>query len=303
MKKKALVLNIFIVVCLSCSMFAPAKPQLINVLPRETDVPGWLLRNKVAFQKQGAIESVNRVFVLFGVKDYAGAVFYSLSDETVMVTVELMKLPSSFHSFGLFSFERGFDPRAVESEETRFIDKDGAFVWKGEYYIRVTSNKPGKIDEDCFATFSSITVSNIDGHASTTELPDYVYTFSENYSTRDLVYYVMGHRLLPGSKHVFVRKKTIQQKERYVFFIRESSSLKSSEMYNAILSTTRPSFIITKSENILMGYARGDGARLVFISLYRDYVYGVLNADDVDDGSRIMHRLHRDLTGYYDQDK
>ena len=84
----------FIMICfiVSCSMFETAKLQLVNALPRETDVPGWLLKQQKVTTDREKIEKKDRIYYLFGVQEYARAVFYSLSNENVEIVVELISI-------------------------------------------------------------------------------------------------------------------------------------------------------------------------------------------------------------------
>ncbi|HOO72056.1 MAG TPA: hypothetical protein PK926_09860 [Spirochaetota bacterium] len=281
----------------SCTIFEPTTPQLIDLLPRETDTPGWLVRNRELLLPEQMTDD-NRIYALFNAEKCARAFFYSLADERLTLMVEIIKFPTPFHCFGLFSFERGFDTPFIESAEDSYLTQKGMFVWKGDYYVKVTSTE-NTLPTKEFRVFGSIASGNISSLASRVKLPPHVYTFSDNYSTKDLVYYIQGHRLLPGSEKVFVRKKVIFDEQRYVFFVRYDSSLAATEGYVKILNSASPGFIMAKEGDLQMNFRKGDGKRYVFLSIHREYLFGVLNAEDTANGQRIMVKLDKELADYY----
>lgn len=282
----------------SCAVFEPTTPKLVDLLPRETDAPGWLMGGRESIA-HGKIKNENRIYSVFGAEGYVRETFHSISDETLTILVEIIKFPTTFHCFGLFSFERGFDTAFVESGEDFYITQKGMYIWKGDYYIKITSpaGKVSMVKE--YKVFGSAVSGDIDGLASQVKLPSHVYTFSDNYSTNDLVYYIQGHRLLPGSEKIFVRKKVIFDEASYVFFARYDSPASASEAYGRMLKIAEPGYTVTKEGDLLMNFRPGDGDRLVFLASYRDYIFGVLNAGSAEKGQRIMARLYGELSEYY----
>ena len=225
--------------------------------------------------------------------------YNSISDSASFLEVELIKFPSAFHSFGLFSFERGFGDEVKDATDEYYFLDTGMFIWKGEYYVKIHRELRGGAQRKDFEIFGGITGANLEPVTSKVKLPDYVYTFSENFSTRDLVFYINGHRLLPGSSQVFVRKKMVFDSMRYLFFMKLDGTFKAGNRYMLMLNSGDPKFILTQSENIQMGFKKGDGDRYVFISQFKEYIFGVLNAEDVGNGTRIITKLYKDLAGFY----
>jgi len=298
MKHAAIMTVMILSLALSCTVFEPASPQLVDLLPRETDAPGWLMGGRESIAA-GDIKKENRLYAIFGAEGYAREVFHSISDQSVTTLVEIVKFPTSFHCFGLFSFERGFDTVFFESAENYYITQKGMFIWKGDYYIKITSSAGTMSMVKGYSVFGSAVSGAIGSMAKEIKLPSYVYTFSDNYSTGDLVYYIQGHRLLPGSEKIFVRKKIVFDEPSYVFFSRYDSPASASEIYGRMLGVADPGYIVTKEGNLQMNFRQGDGERLVFMAVYKDYIFGVLNAADPSKGQRIMARLYAEISGYY----
>ncbi len=282
---------------ISCSMFEKPKPGIMDFLPRETDVPGWeqvkkperiygkQMKDTADYGKYRAVE-----------KSYS--LYRSFSEQEYVLRVELFRLNSVMDAFGMFSRERGIPGISRNVTGDYFTSDEGAFLMKGNYYIRVLANNKDDILKKQCDTFIRNIRKNLDVSGQTSELPDYLTLFSEDYTSQDVMYYRNGYSNLPGLKRVFIRNRTIGEQNKLLFFVRFNSAQSAQRKFNSLLKKNSYGYALTVRNKVPVAFKKIADNILLFFSSDREWIFGVLNSANQDEGLRITDMLRGEIKNY-----
>jgi hypothetical protein len=265
-----------------------------NLLPRETEIPGWVVeKNSVRYITTIAElpgEDSQR-YGIYGFEELIAAKYRSINDPSV-VTVEIFRLNSALNAFGLFSFERGFSGEESGLEWTSFLSLRGLFFIRGNYYIRVMiDNRHNKYKKDLLI-ISRIIYQKIFQREG---LPGYVTLFDGKNYLHNLIYYKNVYPGFPLLEDIFLRKKVINKREYLVFFKRSDSPSRALWVFDRIINNKNQPFIATEYGRRKIAFHRKGEEKHIFISLYREWLFGVLNAEKMKEGDTIVKILYREL--------
>ena len=84
-------------------------------------------------------------------------------------------------------------------------------------------------------------------------------------------------------------------KLKYIFFSKKSSPFEAIKKYNKLLNSERNRYIISEFAKIKSAFKKNNDGEYVFISLYKDLIFGVLDADNLNNGRKIILKLYADL--------
>ncbi|MCP4134856.1 MAG: hypothetical protein GY754_28030 [bacterium] len=300
----------------SCALFTPGIPQLMTFMPRETEVPGWELVKKPEQYREGDIKRYNKTYPAKGVREMAYGLYSSISGKNSRVTVEILKFKDPIGAFGVFSSRKGFTNEPQNNTESKkysdtyyFSTEKGISSREGEYCVLISLNTQGEEEtkeesKKELDGFWRIIMGNLKQYSSKKKLPPFLTLFSANYSRENLLFYPEGIESLPRIKNIFLRKRLLFDAERYIFFTKRSSSYKAGKEYGSILQSKKggtAKFVVVTSDSRNVAFKtikKNDEDKFVFISYYKEWIFGVIDADTIQDGNRIIKKLNRELVDY-----
>ncbi|MDY6934259.1 MAG: DUF6599 family protein [Spirochaetota bacterium] len=271
----------------------------IQLLPRESDVPGWRLNSA---PKEYTVDNVHRylhnkgrIFKKYGFRSVSVAKYHSINDQSRLTTVEIYKMDSTLNAFGIMGIERGFNHIEDSVFENSYTKGAGFYFRKGIYYIRIEASKTTDsftIQRDNII-FAQVVHENIKNPNE--PLQDYVALFGDNKRVSDVVYYIDGHPQLPEIDNLFVRGKRISGRIKHIIYSKRDSCYESLKYISSLVQEMEPPFVLSNAEEFQIAFNRSENNNYIFIAVYKEWIFGIINADTKFEGKKIVHRLYTEL--------
>jgi hypothetical protein len=278
----------------SCS-FLPRTPTIVDILPRETDVPGWNIAQQYRTSSLKKIRELNSLCAEYDPVELIAAEYGRISDETKTISLEIIRFRSALDSFGMYSRDRGLDG-AVSAEGDKDCASDGnVFSRHGKYYVRIRGENLDAQESEAIEQFRSVVKQNLKGKGGDESLPDSLFIFSQDRSTGNIVYYKKGMGLVPGLKNVSVMRRALGGKKTDVLYAKMTSVLDAEQQFNAILKTGGNAFILSKIGSLETAIRIISDTEYLFVSHYKQWIFGVRNADTMNEGNRIILYLFGEI--------
>jgi hypothetical protein len=279
---------------LSCGLF-PVSTSIVDYLPRDTDVPGWVVVKQSGKREKKEIETIDRNCMPYDPKMLATAEYQYLSENNKRVRVEIVEFMSSLDSFGLFSLERNLNQPVRDSDEYDYFSGTGRFFRVGVFYLKIIGEN---LDEEANAVldqYHAVLFKSIKRHAGVDSFPDEMFLFADNRSTRDILYHKKGISAIPGSKELYVIRRNIQERAYKIFFMKQSSAYNAELEFHNILKSGGGSFILSKIGNFSSAVRIISEKEYLLISFYKHWIFGVLDAENIEAGNNILIVLFNEI--------
>jgi len=280
---------------ISCLFGLRSGTRIQDLLPRETDVPGWAQQNGNFFRSAKSIRKLNGNYAICNVKAVALADYYSISAPEDVINVRVIKCETTLDSFGLFTLEKGFSTVRYEKDDSYYSD-NGLYFRKGDYYVRLETKNIEDIKKGDLSQFREIIDNLLDPIYIKDELPGWIHVFSQSKNLTDVVLYKNGSPLLPGVKNLIVRKRIAQDKIIFIFFSRINGDKNGSDLIYTIVNADNE-FVVSKTGSIQYFYKENPEGGYILMSNKGQWLYGVLNAETAVIGTRILNTLNSELGG------
>lgn len=151
--------NFYCIALLLCSCCMVTCPSAALSAPPEVlpDIAGWsVVREPVVYDASSlweAIDGAADLFVSYGVQDMHLA-YYSATGSPE-VRAEAYRHDSPETAFGIFSQERSAGNTHVNIGTTAVMDEGMLNILCGSYYVKLSTNTPGKAAADALSTIGS----------------------------------------------------------------------------------------------------------------------------------------------------
>jgi len=286
MKYSVLLLAVY----LSCSLFQVDAPRLIHFLPRGTDVPGWVPWTTSFYSN----DNPGRTMPFLrenGAVEMAAGQFSSVSDGTITITAEIIRFHNVMEAYGFFSIEKGPDRKSFSSGDDHYLTEEGLFFRLGDYCVRLKCGNRNNILKKDLSVFMGAISGNLAMHYDRRALPDYVGLFSEGNSPLLPVYYSRGIPGVPGSSEVFLLRRDVLGVSRTVFFMHRGSDYDTVTAFNGLCSVNNANYIMTNYSGRNTALRKNDTGGFLAMSHLGKYIFGVLDADTIQEGGKIIVEL------------
>ncbi len=214
MKRLHLALIVFLVSGPYCGIL-PGVVYLPDILPRETDVPGW----SAGQLRRARGEALLRMAPELGVYEPLDMVtkdYRRVSGGEGELRVELFRFRRPLDSFGAFGIEGGPSDVASAAGGAVFRSGSSAHARWGPLYIRIRSSGTGDEGLDRFAT---VILEKTRRAFQEDGLPDFLVAMGRG-APGGVLYRRKGIDAVPGVKEVFLLQREINGKPRDLFFSR-----------------------------------------------------------------------------------
>ncbi len=289
MKRLHLALIVFLVSGPYCGIL-PGVVYLPDILPRETDVPGWTpgeLRRARGEELQRIASGLGEYEPLDMVtKDYR-----RVSGGDGDIRVELFRFRRPLDSFGAFGIEGG--PADVTHASGGALFRSGGSLharW-GPLYIRIRSSGSG---EKALDRFASVVLEKTRRAFPEDGLPDFLVAMGRG-AQGGVLYRRKGLDAVPGVKEVFLLQREINGKPLDLFFSRGASVEDARRSFADLLGRADHGWHLSRAGTIQPAVRILPGRGMAFLHHHKEWLYGVLNADTLDEGSGMILDLHREI--------
>jgi hypothetical protein len=278
----------------SCSSF-PKPESVIEILPRETDLPGWVVSKQAVVYEGKDIRLVCPEYARYDPLIMARAEYHYLSDINKTVRVEVLGFGSSLDSFGLYSLERGWNIANRFLGDDDYINEKGRFSRLGNFYIKIAGETLGERREGTLDQFHAAVFRNLKRHVNDDSFPSEIFLLSDDRSTRETVFYKKGLPAIPASENLYVTRRNMFEKKYKIFYMKRSSVYDSEHEFHGILQSGGGSFMLSKTGNLETALLIMSEKEYLFISYYKHWIFGVLDAENMIVGNTIITVLFDEI--------
>src|SRR4030042_2048396 len=289
-------MGIFLVVFMidSCSIL-PRSATIADFMPRETDVPGWVIARQYRLNDMKKIERVIPYHTDYDPVELVAADYNYLSDTSRIIRVEIIRFHSSLDAFGLYSRERGFDAAVLFMDKCTYSSEHGIFFRLGKYYVKISGENLNEKERASFEQFRGVVRQNLKKHTVEEQLPDYLPPLSGGNSTRNVIYYKKGIDTIPGGQALFVMRRAIAGRNYDIVSAKLPAMLASQHEFHRILKSSDRAFMLSRIGNLQLAIRIISDSEYLFISWYKHWIFGVLNAENMNEGNRVILYLFGEI--------
>ncbi len=279
---------------ISCSLF-PRTPTIQDVMPRETDVPGWVVERQYRTSSSRKMAQFSPLYGEHKPGELAITEYAHLSDKSRTVRVEMIRLGSSLDSFGFFSRERGLGGTYQFFDDNTYATTNCLYARIGKYYVKIGYENLGDQAGSIVDQFLGVVRGNLKSLAGDESLPDRLFLFARNRSTREIVYYRQSMDAVPGLKNATVSRRVLAGKKYDLVCAAYPSAFDAEQEYLAILKAGGNEYILNRVGKLQPAIRIISETEYLFICQYKQWIFGVLNADTMKEGNLIIGYLFTEI--------
>lgn len=301
MKKIFLIIPVLLFPINSCAIFQINSDKTENLLPSETESPGWLMdtspKNYTAknLQKYNNNAEETLLLNLYGLKELSTVRYKNISIPSNQITVEIYKMSSAVNAFGILSVTKNEDYEEIKICEDSYVNDALTLARKENYYIRIKSTGyPGSVkDRESFCRQICDKIIKA-GNA----LPAYSTLFGKANERSRLRYVIEGYQNLPELKKIFIRKIEISGKINTIFFTKRGTSHAALGELSNLLKNKERQCIMSEAGDLQTAFFKINDQEFIFVSVFKEWIIGILDAETIAEGERTINILHNDLKDF-----
>lgn len=282
----------------SCGIF-PRIATMSDSMPRETDVPGWAVERQY---RTGSAAKIGQFSALYGEHkpaELAITEYARLSDKTMTVRVEMLRLGSALDAFGFFSRERGLGGAVRFIDDNTYYSERGLFSRIGNYYLKISYENLGDREGNAAEQFLGVVRENLKIMAGGEDLPEHMLLFANKRSTREIIYYKGDVDGIPGLKGAVVARRPLGAKKYDLVYAMAPSAYDAEQQYLDILKRGGSAYVLTRIGKLQPAIRIVSDSEFVFICQYKQWIFGVLNADTMKEGNLIIGYMLTEIKNRY----
>ena len=284
-----------------CALLQPNKEKIEDLIPRETEIPGWRIElspkiyNSKNIHEYFKNEEQRKLFSTYGLKELCIAKFKSFSSPTKEIKVEIFHMNSPLNAFGILSMGRANLSKKEDICEDSYSTAQGIFLRKGNYYIRIKSSTEYDNSLNDFKIFSNIVCDKIKNAFE--PLPGYISLFGGD-ERISIKYQIEGDTRIQSLKKIFTGNLGLFGAYRTIFFAKRDSSYISIGEFSNLLKDGNNPYILSTAEKIQTAFHKINYNEIIFISVYKEWIFGVLDAENMVEGEKIINYMFNELLNF-----
>ncbi len=291
--KRSLCLILSVIPCLlSCSLFVSQIDSVTDFLPRDTDLSGWNRISPPAEYSGSGIKRYNKNYYKTGIKRFS-ICRYEPSGEDTVITAEVARFDNVLNSYGFFSRicgERSFKADTVNES----VSDNFAAALRGEYVIHIFTLPGSGDNREILKTFMNISLKYIGINYSKDMLPEQINVLKgpDKYG---IIYSVKSLDVPYGIDRIFLTR-WIRKGRAVTVFASERGSF--SDSYALFRERINSGFILSESGTVYSAFRQEGDASYTFISVYKNWIYGVQKTADIETGKKITEAIQSGIMAY-----
>lgn len=277
------------IIGMSCSLFQTEVNEGDDLIPRETDVPGWVMSNGLLTYTGGKVKKYNRDYAGIGIERLTAAAYESIDNSDIKIKVEVIRFNSVLDAYGFYSVKRG--EGIFNIEEINDFSSDRLSVMQiGNYVVssstEKTDNENSSLKEE-LKTFSKISLDYIRENNMNYKLPESLNILkgAEGYG---IIYSIKQH-----SRFSFIERMAYTQWKRNnnlinVFYSEYASFY---DAYEIFKKNIVDNYIVSSSDGIYTAFKKDDDGEYIFISVKERCIFGGWSIDEYNDINKIHNEI------------
>ncbi len=285
----------------SCALVHTERTDTAGLLPHENDVPGWRLHAPPGSLRGSAaalyLKERAPLLQSYSLREIVFAEYEQLEDAKNRIAIEIYRMKSPLDAFGIFSRTRGFSDikTTVGSFTDAYCAGVSCYLCRDRYYIRLAVSNQ---NEEILTTLSPF-IGTLDAAINTAgdPLPEYAYCFGKRGERENLIYVARNAPEYPLRAGFFIRKRSLASSVKTLIYTRRGSQEEAMNEYSSLVCGEDSCAVLRSGE--YQSAVRGPGERgYALIALYRDWLFGVLDASTIGEGEEAIKTLFGELIAY-----
>lgn len=277
----------------SCALFQGETDSVIDLLPRDSDVPGWVRVDSPVFYKNKSIKIYNREYNGLGIEKLASSLYQSIDDPSIVIKLEVIKFSSVINAYGFFSIKRG--PGIFETGDiNEYYSNAISIIQTGEYAVYSETGKTDLLLKKDLKTFVNIPLLYIGQNFTGNKLPESINAL------KGIDGYGVLYSRKPYHKFPFVNGIYFTQwswdKDLVDVFLSENNSFY--DAYAIYKKSTDNNYIMISSDNVYTAFKKDADEKYSFISVNDNWVFGCWSVSDFNEGKKILDEISSRIEKY-----
>ncbi len=273
-------------------MFQSEIESVSDILPRETDLPGW---NRISLPAEFSgmnVRKYRKEYHDTGIERLSTCNYHSFGENNAVVSVEVIKFDSVLNSYGFFSRSAGFAGYTTETIN-EYSSGKLALALRGEYivYAFTSDNEGMAID---LKNFIKSSLKYISENYVREKLPEKINVLKgpDKYG---IIYSRTPIKEQKGIGRIFYTLWGTG-KEQVVVFISEQDAF--SDSYMIFRNRIREGYIVAESGTVNTAFKKENDGTFTFISAYDKWLYGCWSSGNIEQGKKITQELKNRINGF-----
>ncbi len=277
----------------SCILIQSGIDQITDLVPRDSDVPGWNRTGEVMTFQDDNVEGYKNEYSGLGIEKIAVCRYANFADPRQIITVEVIRFNSILNSFSFFSGIKGFGDDTKCSEEE--FSSEGTMVFRqGEYIIYVYTANPDLNSKKEMKIFTDVVNAYIGKNFIQDKLPP-VSSILKRSGAPCVLYSRKSLAHLRGINRIYYAGITEGEKKYFVFLSDRESGYNSMNIFQKMISKK---YIIIKADNTQSAFIKDENSKYTFISVYDRWIYGCWGISEINDGKNVLVNIRNVIESY-----
>jgi len=281
------------VVLSSCSLFQSEVDNVTELLPRDSDVPGWIRTGNVIYYKGKDIRKYNREYNGLGIDRLSSCIYQSIDDNNIKIKLEIIKFTTVINAYGFFSLKRG--PGIFEiSEINEFYSNSDSIIQIGEYAVYSSSDKTDLLLKKDLKTFTNTPLLYIGQNYSHDKLPVLLGVLKGT-DGFGVLYSRKPYHQFPFIGKIYFTQWSWNNELVNLFFSENDSFYDAYEIFKKSIDNN---YVIISSDNIYSAFKKGQDGKYSFISVSDKWILGCWAITDLNDGKKLLNEIRSRIEDY-----
>jgi len=288
MKRKIILIYILLQIFIlsSCSLFQSEINSVTDLLPRDSDVPGWVRIDSALYYQGKNIKKYNREYNGLGIERLATCVYQSIDDQDIKIKLEIIKFGSLLDAYGFYSIKRG--PGLFETAQiNEYYSNAVSIVQTGEYVMYSTTEKTDLLLKKDLKTFGNIPLLYIGQNFIHDKLPDTLNVL-KGIDGYGVLYSRKPYHKFPLLSRINFTQWTWNKDLVDVYFTETDSFYDAYEIFKKSIDT---SYVTISSDNTYTAFKKDQDGRYTFISVNDKWIFGCWSVAEMSEGKKILNEI------------
>lgn len=267
-------------------MFQSDSDNVVDMLPRESDVPGWSKTGSDLYLKKKDIGKLIREYRGLGIERYAGSIYESIDEKGARIKLEIMKFGTTLDAYGFFSVKRG--PGIFDTADTNeYYSNSIGLVQSGEYVIFTSTDKTDSLLKKELKTFANIPLLYIGKGNKTNKLPSGISAI-RGVDGYGVLYSRKQYHRFPQIRDIYFTQWNWNGELIELFYSDRGSFYDAYELFK---KTSASEYILISSDDKYTAFRKEQDGRYCFVSVSDRWIFGCWSVKEFDDGKKILHEI------------
>ena len=294
MKIKIMLLTVVAITSISCSLFQSEVDDVEDLLPRETDVPGWTKSNPVSYYSARNIKKYNKDYTGLGMEKLSSSIYESIDNSDVKIKMEVIRFDSVLNAYGFYSVNRGHGIFGIG--ETNDFSTDRLSVLQiGNYVVcSSTENESPSLTKE-LKVFSKIHFNYIGENYMNYKLPDSLNILKSD-DGYGIIYSINQHDKFSFLERIAYTQWKWNNNLINVFYSEYSSFY---DAYEIFKKNIVDNYIVSSSDEIYTAFTKDTDGKYIFISVKDRFIFGGWAIEEYNDVNKILNEILNRINDYY----